>query len=176
MTNRITTGVAMVYMSTDFPGLTSAQAELVKHWRACCRGGSLPFREQLDPGQIRAHLSEVSIVEIRDNKEARFRLVGSGLRKVFGREMRGRKVTDLDQGMLEMLSLGLERSCEEQRPVGGLIERSKDTHAWLRLPLQGPAQAVQVLCHDVLIPNARLKDEYSREFNTRSVSMRNLAA
>lgn len=176
MTNRITTGVAMVYMSTDFPGLTSAQAELIKHWRACCRDGLLPFREQLDPGQIRAHLSEVSIVEISAEREARFRLVGSGLRKVFGRDMRGRKVSELDQSMLEMLSLGLERSCEEQQPVGGLIERSHDTHAWLRLPLQGNGRAVQVLCHDVLIPNARLRDEYNNEFNTRSVSSRNLAA
>ena len=176
MTNRITTGVAMAYMSTDFPGLTLAQAELIGHWRACCHGGALPFREQLDPGQIRAHLSEVSIVEIRDDREAHFRLVGSGLRKVFGRDMRGRKIADLDQGVLDMLSLGLERSCEEQRPVGGLIERSHDTHAWLRLPLQGPAHAVQVLCHDVLIPNARLKGEYDSEFDTRSGTGHNLAA
>ncbi|GAB5454348.1 MAG: motility/cell cycle regulatory protein MopJ [Henriciella sp.] len=166
----------MVYMSTDFPGLTSAQAELIEHWRTCCHDGALPYREQLDPGQIRAHLSEVSIVEIYNNQEARFRLVGSGLRKVFGRDMRGQKVTDLDRGVLEMLSLGLERSCEEQRPVGGLIERSHDTHAWLRLPLQGPARAVQVLCHDVLIPNARLKGEYNSEFDTRSGSGHNLAA
>ncbi|NQY40239.1 MAG: PAS domain-containing protein [Henriciella sp.] len=176
MTNRITTGVAMVYMSTDFPGLTLAQAELIEHWRTCCHGGALPFREQLDPGQIRAHLSEVSIVEIHENREARFRLVGSGLRKVFGCDMRGRKIADLDQGVLEMLSLGLERSCEEQRPVVGLIERSYDTHAWLRLPLQGSEHVVQVLCHDVLIPNARLKGEYDSEFDIHSSSNRNLAA
>lgn len=166
----------MAFMSTDFPGLTLAQAELIKHWRACCHHGSLPFREQLDPGQIRAHLSEVSIVEIHDNREARFRLVGSGLRKVFGRDMRGRKIADLEQGVLEMLSLGLERSCEEQRPVGGLIERSYDTHAWLRLPLQASERAVQILCHDVLIPNARLKGEYDREFDTGSGASQNLAA
>ena len=166
----------MVYMSTDFPGLTLAQAELIEHWRACCHGGGLPLREQLDPGQIRAHLSEVSIVEIQDNREARFRLVGSGLRKVFGQDMRGRRIADLEQGVLEMLSLGLERSCEEQRPVGGLIERTYDTHAWLRLPLQGPEHAVQVLCHDVLIPNARLKGEYNGEFDTNSGSDHDLAA
>ncbi|MEL6415577.1 MAG: PAS domain-containing protein [Pseudomonadota bacterium] len=176
MMNRITTGVAMVYMSTDFPGRTLAQAELIEHWQTCCHDGALPFREQLDPGQIRAHLSEVSIVEIHDNQDARFRLVGSGLRKVFGRDMRGRKIADLDQGILEMLSLGLERSWEEQRPVGGLIERSNDTHAWLRLPLQGPERAVQVLCHDVLIPNVRLKGQYNNEFDTNSSSGRNLAA
>lgn len=163
-------------MSTDFPGLTRAQSDLIRHWRACCRESLLPFREQLDPGKIRAHLSEVSIVELCQDGDARFRLVGSGLRKVFGCDMRGRRLAELDRATFEMWSLGLERSREEQAPIGGMIERTQDTHAWLRLPLRQMGNTVQVLCHDTLIPNSRLRGQGDGEFDTRFASGRNLAA
>jgi hypothetical protein len=136
----------------------------------------LPFREQLDPGKIRAHLSEVSIVELCQDGDARFRLVGSGLRKVFGCDMRGRRLAELDRATFEMWSLGLERSREEQAPIGGMIERTQDTHAWLRLPLRQMGNTVQVLCHDTLIPNSRLRGQGDGEFDTRFASGRNLAA
>ena len=176
MMKRITTGVAMGYMSTDFPGLTLAQSKLIHHWRACCYNGQLPIREHLDPGEIRAHLAEVSIIELGRDEEARFRLTGSGLRKVFGRDMRGRTLDELDQSAFEMVTLGLRRACDEQRPVGGLIERALKSHAWLRLPLRRIGNIVQVLCHDELIPNARLRGECDSEFNISSPSIHNLAA
>ena len=174
--DRITTGVAIEDMSTDFPGLTPAQSDLIQHWRICCRDGFLPLREQLDPGEMRAHLAAISIVELRQDGEAHFRLVGSGLRPVFGCDMRGRRLGELNPPAFEMWSLGLERSCDEQRPVGGLIERTHDTHAWLRLPLRRTARAVQVLCHDTLIPNARFRGGSDTEFDTPLVSDHNLAA
>lgn len=163
-------------MSTGFPGLTPAQSELIGHWRACCYNGQLPIREYLDPGEIRAHLAEVSIIELRPNEEARFRLAGSGLRRVFGRDMRGRKLDELDKSAFEMVSLGLQRACDEQRPVGGLIEGALKSHAWLRLPLRRSASIVQVLCHDEIVPNARLRGECDSEFDISSPSIHNLAA
>lgn len=176
MKKRITTGVAMGSMSTGFLGLTLAQSELIRHWRACCYNGQLPIREYLDPGEIRAHLAEISIIELRQDEQARFRLAGSGLRQVFGGDMRGRKLDELSQSAFEMVTLGLQRACDEQRPVGGLIEQAFKSHAWLRLPLRRNANIVQVLCHDELIPNTRLRDEYGSEFNISSQSIHNLAA
>lgn len=166
----------MGYMSTDFPGFTPAQSDLLNHWRAQHQQGVPPTREQLDPGAIRAHLSEVSIVEVSTRGHARFRLVGSGLRKVFGCDMRGKYLAELGRETYEVWSLGLASALGHERPAGGLIERDDETHAWLRLPLRKNATGALVLCHDSLIPNARLRTEYDSEYNTSAIPPHNLAA
>ena len=149
----------MVTLSNGFAGLTKAQTELIHHWRICRQSGVLPSRACLDPGAIRAHLSDISMIEVTELGDARFRLAGSGLRKLFGQEMRGRLLSDLDQTTYEMWSLGLARAFDMQQPIGGLIEREKDTHAWLRLPLRPADSSALVLCHDALIPNARMRNQ-----------------
>ena len=147
----------MVSMSKYFSGLTAAQADLIEHWQICRRDGGLPTREGLDPGAIKAHLSAISMIEVTPNGGARFRLVGSGLRQIFGREMRGRLLSDLDQTSFEMWSLGLSRALDISEPIGGLIDHGGNSHAWLRLPLRSEQHGAIVLCHDALIPNVRLK-------------------
>lgn len=147
----------MVSMSTGFAGLTTAQADLVKHWQCCSPGGVLPSRECLDPGAIKAHLSEISMIEVTETGRARFRLAGSGLRQIFGCEMRGRLLSDLAQTTFETWSLGLSRALDIGQPIGGLIDQGNNSHAWLRLPLQSERAGAIVLCHDALIPNVRLK-------------------
>lgn len=149
----------MVSTSTGFSGLTPAQSELISHWHHCCHNGLLPTRECVDPGAIRAHLSDISIVETKADGQTQFRLAGSGLRQIFGREMRGRSLNELDQSMFEVWSLGLARALDDQLPIGGLIHRDHETHAWLRLPLRGGREGALVLCHDALIPNARLQQK-----------------
>ena len=142
----------MVSLSTGFQGITESQAELVKHWHTCRLDHQLPQRDALDPGAIRAHLACISIVEIGASGEVRFRLAGSGLRQVLGREMRGRLISELDQTVSEIWSLGLSSALEKMSPVGGVIERETDAHAWLRLPLASPHNGVLVMCHDTLVP------------------------
>lgn len=154
----------MVSLSMGFKGLTRSQAELVRHWYSCCQGQALPQREWLDPGAIRAHLACISIVEVEPGGEVRFRLAGSGLRKVLGREMRGRLLSELDGTLSDMWSLGLSNAIEQMRPVGGLIEREFDSHAWLRLPLYSARSGALVLCHDALVSN-KSEDKVS---NTQS--------
>ncbi len=166
----------MNYESTGFQGLTDAQSDLISYWRDSHIVGVPPAREALDPGAIRAHLSSISIVEIGRDGQARFRLAGSKLRQVFGCDMRGRSLTELEPGAFEMWSLGLSHVLEQQRPVGGLIERGFDTHAWLRLPLQGGPSGALILCHDSLIPNARFNHEPSGQSHRRKVFLNNIAA
>lgn len=156
----------MVSLSTGFQGLTASQSELVRHWYSCCEEGVLPQRDSLDPGAIRAHLASLSMVEIEAQGRVRFRLAGSGLRKILGREMRGRLVSDLDKTLSDIWSLGLSSALEQMRPVGGLIERDTDAHAWLRLPLYSPRSGALVLCHDTLVPKARTNDRDARESHT----------
>lgn len=166
----------MVSLSTDYSGLTEAQTELIQHWHACCRNGALPAREFLDPGAIRAHLSCISIVEVARDGRTKFRLAGTSLRQIFGREMRGRYLAELDQTTCDMWSLGLARALDVRQPVGGLIGRSEDSHAWLRLPLYSDRDGAQVLCHDTLIPNERLTSRFSGQFHRTTLGGRNLAA
>lgn len=176
MMNRITTGVAMFSLSTGFSGLTRAQSDLVMHWQNCGDQGHLPARSQLDPGAIRAHLSAISMVEMGSNGLARFRLVGSGLRQIFGREMRGRFLSELEATAYEMWSLGLARALDMQQPIGGLIEGDTDSHTWLRLPFQCERLGTVILCHDALIPNVRLGLDARRQSHKTPAAARNLAA
>ena len=166
----------MVSLSTDFSGITAAQTKLIKHWHACCQSGALPSRECLDPGAIRAHLSCISIVEMASDGRTKFRLAGTSLRNIFGREMRGRYLSELDQTGFEMWSLGLARALDVQQPIGGLIERKEDSHAWLRLPLHSNRFGALVMCHDTLIPNARLASSYNNQSHRTTLNGRNLAA
>nr|WP_070958542.1 PAS domain-containing protein [Hyphomonas sp. Mor2] len=166
----------MVSLSTEFNGFTPSQMDLVQHWNACRHGLCLPKREDLDPGAIRAHLASISIVEIEPQGQVRFRLAGSGLRDILGREMRGRCVEELDQTVSEMWSLGLSSALEQLRPVGGMIERDEDCHAWLRLPLHAPMKQALVLCHDMLVPKERMRQNLTAQSHTASGTERTLAA
>ena len=166
----------MVSLSTNFSGLTEAQTDLIQHWHACCEVGVLPSRDCLDPGAIRTHLSSISIVQTAADGGTRFRLAGTNLRQIFGREMRGRPMSELDQTMFEMWSLGLARALDVQQPIGGLIKRQADSHAWLRLPLRANRVGALVMCHDTLIPNERLTNRYDRQPHHVTRGGRNLAA
>lgn len=165
----------MVSVSKRFSGLTTAQAELVEHWQYCSRNGGLPSRDCLDPGAIKTHLSEISMIEMTDTGLAKFRLAGSGLRQIFGCEMRGRLLSDLDQTTFEMWSLGLARALDMGQPIGGLIDQGVSSHAWLRLPLRSDRSGAIVLCHDALIPNIRLK-KISHTQSSKSVNINNIIA
>lgn len=166
----------MVSLSTDFSGITDAQTELIQHWHACCNTGALPSRDCLDPGEIRAHLSSISIVQTAADGGTKFRLAGTSLRQIFGCEMRGRYLSELDQTTFEMWSLGLARALDVRQPIGGLIKREQDSHAWLRLPLRANRFGALVMCHDTLIPNERLADRYNRQSRKITLDGRNLAA
>ena len=162
--------------STGFHGSTDAQSTLIRHWLSCGSVGTLPMRSQLDPGVIRAQLSAISIIELTGDGTARFRLVGSKLRQMFGREMRGRCLEELDRQTYEMWSLGLSRVLEEVSPIGGQIRREHETHTWLRLPLKSENQGALILCHDELIPNQRLVNQYSNKSYNNQYSINNIAA
>lgn len=144
-------GVAIMFESTGFTGLTDAQASIVKYWRSQAVGAHVPNRNDIDPGILRAHLAAISIVEVEASGGVRFRIAGSGLRSVLGQDMRGRLLSEVTGEAADMWSLGLTSVLERGLPVGGIIDRANDRHSWLRLPLSGPTGAAMVLCHDVLI-------------------------
>lgn len=139
---------------TGFRGLSAAQKDIIAHWHQARDGREMPLKTDIDPGALRTHLASISMVEVDRSGAARFRIAGTRLREILGGEMRGRSLSELSRDKAEMWSLGLISAVERGEPVGGIIDRQKDRHAWLRLPLDpGPGIARLVLCHDVLLPS-----------------------
>ncbi|MEM5517958.1 PAS domain-containing protein [Henriciella sp. AS95] len=139
--------------------LTSAQKEILSHWRAAKGGLELPRRSDINPGQLRAHLSSISMIEIDESGDAWFRLVGSKLLSILGPKPGGRNLRDFSGEAASIWSLGLKAAAEAGRPMGGILERQSNRHSWLRLPLAtGHPGRSLILCHDVIL-KSRIPEE-----------------
>ncbi|WP_084395598.1 PAS domain-containing protein [Henriciella aquimarina] len=162
-----------MYKTSGFRGLSAAQREIITHWNTVRGDRVMPDKSDIDPGTLRAHLGSISIVEIDRWGEARFRIAGTKLRQIFGGEVRGLSLKEIAPDKAEMWSLGLSASHERGEPVGGIIERRFDRHAWLRLPLHpGPGFSGLVLCHDlILVPEKQDDPDRSSLFSTISGSL-----
>lgn len=174
MTYHNVTGVAEMTAKAGFRGLNAAQREIISHWYQVKGSRAVPGKADIDPGALKAHLASISIVEVDYRGEARFRIAGSGLRRILGGEMRGRLLCELERDKADMWSLGLMAAIDRAEPVGGIISRSDDRHAWLRLPLGGSGMTGLVLCHDVLM--AHEATEEPAGFGLFSASPRGIAA
>ena len=152
-----------MHKATGLRGLNAAQREIITHWNAVRGDRDVPAKSDIDPGTLRAHLGSISIVEVDRWGEARFRIAGTRLRQILGGEMRGRCLSELDADKAEMWSLGLASAMQRAEPVGGIITRRFDRHAWLRLPLDpGTGFSGLLLCHDVILsPETRDEPEPS---------------
>lgn len=140
-----------------FAGVTDTQQMLIGHWQSRRDGAGRVARDHIDPGALRSTLASISIVEIDETGEGRFRIAGSRLREIFGMEVRGMCVAEIAGVHGDCYALGLSAALERGEPVGGVIESAGRIHAWLRLPLMGEDGTLnQVLCHDELVPSRRL--------------------
>ncbi|MBR9834087.1 MAG: PAS domain-containing protein [Alphaproteobacteria bacterium] len=165
-----------MFESNGFSGLTKAQSAIIKYWQSKCRGRVMPTRQDIDPGVLRSHLSAISIVEIEADGGVRFRIAGSQVRAVFGREMRGRRLDEINDEAADMWSLGLTAVLDKRAPVGGVIQRPHDCHTWLRLPLETGGQSRLVLCHDMVIAKRLPGDDDDLKSCNKSNSIDVLAA
>lgn len=132
-----------------FEGITSGQKCLIDHWTANLGTDGKVARSQINPGEFCKDLANISIVDVRPNGRAIFRLAGSRLRDMFGRDVRGENVTRVMGTDGEAFQLTLEAAIARARPVGGVIKTVQGHHAWLRLPLVDSAgRLALVLCLD----------------------------
>lgn len=142
---------------TVFAGVTDAQDVLIRHWRSRRDTEGRVSRDHIDPGALRSALSCISIVEVDETGEGRFRIAGSRLREIFGVEVRGMSVAEIAGAHGECYALGLSAAIERGEPVGGIIESGGRIHVWLRLPMTGEDGTLnQVLCHDELLTSRRM--------------------
>lgn len=167
----------MLVASKQFSGQTKAQFEIIAYWQdMCARLAALPRRADIDPGVLRSHLAAISVVEINALDHIRFRLAGSEVRSVFGQEMRGRWLHEFSGPAADMWSLGIAAVRKKAAPVGGIIAREHDQHAWLRLPLASDYGAALILCHDMVLPKAHDDGSDEKEHTIQSDRPNILAA
>ncbi len=137
-----------------FQGVTNAQKSIVEYWKENKAADGRMRRSAVNAGLLRSQLANISIVEIKDSGECRFRLAGSQLRNALGVDARGRRVNDVMNDFSDVYALSIVTALEAGRPVGGVIEHEGELISWLRIPMVGKSGTFsQVLCHDVVLPH-----------------------
>ncbi len=71
--------------------------ELFAYWTALRRGRTAPHFEAVDPGAIRSHLPDVFVLSYAVVEGHPFRLAGTAVCALFGREMKGSRFASLWQ-------------------------------------------------------------------------------
>lgn len=123
----------------NFPERLGAVARrCIDHWLSLPRNGLVPARTALDPAAIRDILQFFMLWELNHGHDAKWRIVGSGIREWFGTELTGKNVVEIHT--------------EAARPraiAAGLAMGAQPCGAWglmaLRSP-QGYAFLVEVMC------------------------------
>ncbi len=136
------------------------QRELFDYWRACAKGSAMPSRASINPAAIPALLPGISILEAgKQPEDVIYKLAGTRLRDIFGREVTGKSVFDLEFGEKRSYWLAVYRKViEECVPMQGAIkgpvaDRDHVVLFWMRLPLSDDCAKVnKILCHDVTLP------------------------
>ena len=152
-----------MFESSQYEGVTRAQSDLLNYWDAIRGGRALPHRDDIDPGQIRAHLASISILKLSGKNGIQFRLVGSKVRSSF-RDLQ----QEISQDPLGIWGARLVEVAETRTPLHGISDRNDMRHAWLRLPLDaGRDQHCHILCYDALLT---AQTQLDKSFQSRTLS------
>ena len=142
--------------------ILSEQRELYDYWRRCFRSGAIPYRNDIDPIAIPHLLPGVSLLDAEDGPEAiRYRLAGTRVCQIYGDELTGRGVFDLDLEKKGDYWRAVYRQVLMDRlPMQGVV-RGPVAHRdhlllfWLRLPLRNEAGKVsRILGYDATLPSS----------------------
>lgn len=144
--------------------VVSEQREIYDYWRRAAAGRMMPARADLDPVAIGHLLPGISILDVGARYDIlRYRLAGTRLHDIYGCEVTGLSVFDLQLGAKRPYWRAAYRRVVEQRtPMQGAVKepvtgRDHVVLFWLRLPLSEDGEVVsKILCHDVGIMPAAL--------------------
>src|ERR1700712_4518643 len=134
-----------------------AHEEMFAYWASRRQGGRLPGRDSISPDHFKRHLPTISLIDVlRDTRDYRLRLAGTGLYGVYGREITGSKLEDVYASpAASYWRQELDKIVESRRAGVGVHNlawrgASHLSILWLRLPL-GPhgGQVGMILCFDV---------------------------
>jgi hypothetical protein len=141
--------------------VTPGQRELFDYWLSSAGQRPMPARSDLDPLKVPRLLPHLGLIDLRDGVDGGlFRLAGTRLRDIYGREITGRCLDEVFSG---------DRARYWRRVHGRVVEKGLPAHGvvrgpakgrehvvlfWLRLPLSEDGGRVdRILCHDVAGPS-----------------------
>ena len=134
-----------------------AHEELFAYWASLKEGARLPGRRHLDPGGIKRLLPTVSLIDVchpvtpTAPQDYRMRLAGTGLYGVYGREITGKKLSEIyNTAAADYWRVELGKVVAEGRPAVGVHNLSwrGASHLsilWLRLPLAADGERVDMI-------------------------------
>jgi hypothetical protein len=141
-----------------------AQEDIFAYWASRRRWSRLPSRRDIEPMALKRHLPTVSLIDVvpprgeADGGAFRFRLAGTGLYPVFGREITGLGLEQVYPGQeAEYWRTQLDTVIRDRRPAAGqhsLAWRGvgRLSVLWLRLPLSSDGERVDmILGYDAVI-------------------------
>ena len=136
-----------------------AHQEMFAYWASLRRGASLPARVDLHPSSMKRLLPTVSLIDVvREPRDYRLRLAGTGLYGVYGREITGRMIGDVyNTAASDYWRKELDKVVDERRPgvgVHSLAWRGTPHMSilWLRLPLASNGKDVDmILGYDAVV-------------------------
>lgn len=138
------------------------QRKIFDYWYALADVRQMPARSDIDPCAIRELLPHIGLIDITGGMHNAFvRLAGSSLRDVYGLELTGRCLGELEWGeQRSYWQTVYEEILTSGAPCSGVVNgplnkrEHLDLH-WLRLPLSDDGFTVnKILCHDIAAPSA----------------------
>lgn len=137
-----------------------AHEELFAYWNSLRADAAVPPRRRLDPGGMKRLLPTVSLVEVLrgEGLDYRVRLAGTGLYNVYGREITGRRLSEIyNTAAADYWRAELGRVVRERRPGVGVHNMawrgaSHLSIIWIRLPLSTVGSDVDmILGYDAVV-------------------------
>ncbi|MBS0335025.1 MAG: PAS domain-containing protein [Proteobacteria bacterium] len=139
-----------------------AHEELYAYWASLREGPRLPGRVRLDPGDIKRLLPTVSLIDVipggragggggEEAPDFRMRLAGTGLYGVYGREITGKRLSEIyNAAAADYWRVELTKVVADRRPAVGshnLAWRGAShlSILWLRLPLASDGERVDMI-------------------------------
>ncbi len=137
------------------------QMTLLNEWIANTQDDRIASRDEMQPAQFITELAYISILE-KVETDIVFRISGSEIRRMLGREARGRKLNQFPGLAKSNAGIRAVRfAFKHQQPVSGTYELPGNrVHFWLRLPIvDRNGKVTQLLCHDRLLDHEMIEVE-----------------
>ncbi len=129
-----------------------AHQEMFAYWASLRRGAALPARADLNPLGIKRMLPTVSLIDVVNApRDYRLRLAGTGLYGVYGREITGKRLSDVyNTAAADYWRKELDKVVDGRRPGVGVHSMAwrgapHMSILWLRLPLASNGKDVDMI-------------------------------
>jgi hypothetical protein len=139
------------------------QRDLFDYWLHSAGKRLIPARADLDPLKVPRLLPYLGLIDLREGFDrGLFRLAGTRLRDIYGKEITGKRLGEVFSGTCEDYWRRIhDRVATEGLPAHGVVRgpaegRDHVLLFWLRLPLSDDGLRVdRILCHDTTGPGDR---------------------